>query len=278
MNPLESLRTALLSPGDLSLLHKLKSASKLREQLLSDMEQLDFTEEESSVLDRNADWVAVVYAAIAGEVDEDADEQAMAAALIALRHDAEHEIGEAFVNLLERLEGSEFSDWKSYFGTLKSVSSEEQAFYLEAPSFVEGVPNAKLLASVGLTPLMFHDCARGMELLFDRLLDSPPKLEKPNVEAPFPDVELSDGRQSLYVPGGLVVSQFATTPGMNPLAVRGMAHWLGDILQRVPLLVRGYEANWQRGRLKVNQLALDEYRSSNIDDLVQRWTRVTANA
>lgn len=278
MSPIEDLKAALLSPGNKKLLDKLKSVQRLKGLSVEDLDSLEFTDEETRVLERNSEWVADVYALIAGNDDAEEDEGAVAAALIAVRQDAEREIGEAFVNLLERLDGSEFADWRRYFGYIGTVGNDEQAFYLEAPSFVEGVPRAKLLASYGLTPLMFHDSVRGMELLFDRLVDSRPKFARQHEEPPFPDVLLSGNEHSLSVPGSIVVSQLATTPGMKPTAVRGMAHWLGDVLLRVPLLIRGYNANWHSGQLNVLQLSDEANRADTVDDIVRRWTQVTAIA
>ena len=278
MSPLDLLKTTLLAPGDKSLLERLKSSEGLRQTLLSSEEELDFSQEERRVLESHPEWVESVYATFAEGCDEADDQDALARSLAALRNDAEREIGEAFVNLLERLEGSEFSDWKHYFGALAPLSANDAAALESSPSFVEGVPRARLLASYGLTPLMFHDSVRGIELLFDRLLRSCRELAQPHTEAPFPNVFLCSGEHTLRVPGQLVASQLTTTPGMRPEAMRGMAHWLGDILQRVPLLVRGYETKWRQGHLQVDQLLDEDSRSSHVDDVVRRWTQVTSSA
>ena len=272
---LELLKRTLLRVGDEDSLGLLRMRSQDL-LLLDEQGDFDLSPEQLRALEDHPEWVAHVYETLGIREDSDDEPSSVQAAIDMLRDEEEKEIGEAFVALLQALPG-EFRAWNNFFGDLLAVTPDEQDYLLEDPSFVEGVPDRWQLAKRGLTPLMFFSAVRGLELLFDRLIESGRPQERQDLTDPLlPEVFLSMRDSMARLQASLLVGQVSTTAGLRPDAAPMMANWVLHAMFNCPDLVRGYRARpIGVSNMLLEQLETPAHRFSSDDDLVRRWSRVS---
>jgi RNA polymerase sigma factor (sigma-70 family) len=284
-DPLRLLRDALLSPWERGAAEDVKRhASQIREALETD--DLEFSHEEIERLGKHGEWTAAIYAALSGPEEMPEEESEIGRAIDELHARTDKEIAQAFVLTVESLPPY-FHDWASWFRGVPEVSRQFQEHLLGDAVVRAAMPHAWELVPRGLTPAVFIEAARGLELLCNRLLR----------EASWGDSEEKDlapvhswiraadqaGRPAslgIALPGGgrhpeiplipypRLVAQVRSTPQCPPQAAEPLLWWLVEVGRLRPFLVRGYEAEplGERGVRLTRQWVLEE------TDLVWRWT------
>jgi hypothetical protein len=267
---LELLRAALSSRGDRVLLRR------VREQSADILQALDETNvpvdtRPADELIRDREWIAEVYAALAGDDPSGEEEASVSRAMDQLRRDEAREIGDAFATLLQGLEPS-FHDWPRWFKHVPVAGEGEQAFLREDPSVKAGKHCAAGLVTYGLTPTVFHGATRGLQLLLDRGIRSAEGSADPGTVQEWlhprrpPDrvFHLDMGAHGIVaIPFATAVAQIGGTRDLPREAARPMTDWTFDVLTFRPHLVDGYVFDARK---------LSFARADRGLELMARWT------
>jgi hypothetical protein len=273
--PLSILKNALLSHNEQLVEEVRLFAFQIRNAM--ETEELEFTDLEIQQLLESPKRVAEVYAAVAGSEHTD-ERDSLAHELDRLRNEHEEEIVEAFVLCIQTLP-ERFHDWNHWFRDVPDAPNSFQQFLREKAkremrSEIHG------LIRWGLTPTVFIEAARGLELLCDRILedranaDSTGRIPVPSqsheIHISLPGYRPRDVETRWIVSQEEILAQLRGTPQCPPKAIEPLLKWFVEALQLKPYLVRNYCAS-TTGQSSV-RLKKDEQFSSAI---VARWTRKT---
>jgi hypothetical protein len=293
-----SVELALLKRALLSVDHKavLEEVRRQADQIRAAMEigDVEFSDDEIVHLGRHPAWTAEVYSALAGPQESQVEESEITKAIAALRAQGDKEIAQAFVMGLESLD-PRFHDWGRWFKGVPRISGPFRDYLLKDRAVSKAGKYSLGLAAYGLTPTVFMEATRGVELLCNRIIrDASSEDTTLSKGAPFSQ-ELnglhmrirsqvqSGARASLDVvlPGGpataaplpypLLLAQIKSTPQCPPEAAEPLLTWIVDVTQLRPFLIRSYQAE-TLGEHAIRLTHQPE--PETVGDLVLRWSRV----
>jgi hypothetical protein len=246
---------ALRSPGNMQAL------AQVRQHAEAISDALDALEEDLPGLDElvqneaRQQWLSQVYAAMGAEDPGNEQEQAMAAAMEALRNDQDREVGEA-VSLLV----SEFpwlGNWSEHFPDLRPADrSLREHLAMDASVQAAGAVGQQLLA-LGLTPSMFVQALRGFQLMFDRVVrslahegpDATYRVWSCAADPSTAWLQLPDG-SPLHIPVSAMNLQMGGVMHLPAEQTDHMAKWVLAAASQRPTLVAGYVYDSERQLFK----------------------------
>ncbi len=287
--PLHLLKMALLSPGQDDWVERVQhQAAEIRAAL--DHSEVEFTDEEYRTLAAHPDWTALIFQALAFPTEEAAEDNEIVLAIHELQARTDAEIGEALLLALENLPPY-FRTWEYWFAEVPEAPEAYQDYLRRQLDVQQARPYSDELLPYGLTPSVFVEAARGLELLCDRLIrHALGGEEEPELSALYESVRSlreSGGLPSLdlaalgpeeeglslpayYVPFPLLVAQIRGTPQCPPAAAEPLLRWIVEVAQLRPFLISGYVATG----LSKYSIRLVQQPTERGRDLVRRWSQV----
>ncbi|WP_154667952.1 RNA polymerase sigma factor [Pseudoduganella violaceinigra] len=266
MMNLEILKNALTAFDNSSALDCLRAHAP---QVRATLEQQDIVLDDaiSQALDQHPEWLASVYAALAGPdaLKPGASDDQRAIAEILANEDIA--IAEAWAALLDKLDGA--TAWEQ---PLQEVGTPDPAFieYLRQQRLVQGCGLAEeRLLRYGLTPAMLFEALHLMELLFDRSLRRAGSESAP-LRSKDEGIILQDGRKTASVGTLALHRQLAGTLDLQPGMAAPLARSLSCMLQWSPLLIDGYR-HVAPGRFTKLPASARQPGFLQSEQLVRRW-------
>lgn len=242
---LEILQGALSAPSDGQRLEHVRAH---RVDILAALNELEDDIDFGNVTryPERREWVAKVYATLAGDDADQEAETAVGQAVKSLRSRESREVGEAFEQLLEGTEP--LANWRRYFGDLPDADVEIQRYLEQDESVAAAGRYGYAFLSKGLTPMMFFGATRGLQLMFDRVRRSAVGQADVRTLELWRGTSRSDaamrleldGHDAVYVPKAAVASQIAGTKNLPANAGPCLAQWIADATFFRPYLVNGY--------------------------------------
>lgn len=259
-------------------------ASEFRAAVESDRDFV-LSEKEAEFLERHPERLGQVYELLGASDDDDLEERSeLSQALARSRGNADREIGEAFLALVENLP-ERLRSWEEIFGPLRPrVTSAFRTHLLQEPSVTFGGEHAVEITQYGLTPTSFHDSTVAVQLLLHRV-ERMSRNGMPDEFAPQKANDEDDGLFAQYSDDRLALIQppyfVAQLQGVRDLpseAVQPLMGWLLNAAVLFPYLFEGYRVDERtdgKGLTFVDESAA--YMPGFELELFRQWTRRREN-
>lgn len=265
----KALHAALLEGNDHAYSYLAKNAVRLR-SLIADTDDLVLEPAEIEILRNHPERLSRFYELLLP--DETVDEVSAAeSAIERARQQSAVEIGEAFELMAEGLP-SEMVQWGKWF-PLAQDNAEYREYLALQPSVTAGGHFARELTHYAMTPDTFAGAMRGLQLLFDEILESDIGQEV-HLVGQVPFLLLTGSDKQIQIGLEQVEAQIATGPFLPrlPDISWALTKWLASLVQQRPYFVPGYLFEPRADDVRLARL-LPELERENRKDLRALWTR-----
>ncbi|MGH9318089.1 MAG: sigma-70 family RNA polymerase sigma factor [Thermoanaerobaculia bacterium] len=264
------LKEVLASPGKQHLLDEVRHRAG---EILDHLERAESLEEWGKASD-DAEWLAEVYGAIAGDEELSSEDKTTLDAMVSATRGEESSIGYAFKEALIRNLPEEVPSLESRLAGLPMVDEEEQKELFDTPAVQAALPQAAGLIVYGVTPLTIFYATEAVGGLIGRLmrhrivrLDADLVLEECDRVTPDRSPVMTTSR-GFVLAHPMVLNEIVKVAECSAATAPVLLFWLVNVARFRPFVFRGLEAKPREGAVALT--AVKDV-AAVADDLALRW-------
>jgi len=255
------LRRALVSGKDESLLRQVNARAT---EILSALEETteEFSEHERARMEKDPEWLAVIYETLgaAEEGAPDEHDHAIAEAIATMHAEENKEIALAFDAMIEQLP-NRLLDWDTHFYGARRLTDTVWRNLLSQWEMTEMHPAAGLLR-YGISPGTIFDVTEGVSMLLRRTHDARGTSSGVRLSLAGPTMDQR------------LLAQIRATPGLESNSATLLLAWLREVAEYFPHLFGGYRVV-ENTRDTLHVIADSLHLSFNeAPELYRRWSAV----